>query len=603
MTWTPTTELFTQLSNTRTFKPENLAGYFFGSDLANCNSLLIQGSRVEERARDCRAWLADYFGLPMDFNSKVSFCPRIQNVILDLNWYHGLDEWVEGLYFRLHFPIAWTQWELRMSECVMNAGTEENGKYPCGYMGAEEVATENLAPSFIQAIGGCHTWGDMQSPIKYGLMSNCKLTLTKLADLRFALGYNFIRKEDGHFGVLLHVAAPTGNKPYAKYLFEPIVGNGKHWELGAGITSSWIFWRSKEKDEHHMGLWLDANITHLFEKCQCRSFDFCCRPNSRYMLLEQMEANPVDGEQIKGGPDAGDLTVANYRYAKNLIPAINWSTFNVDVKIDVQADIALKFSYTRENWAFDLGYNLWARTGEKFCQSCCDDCCDTNGCCVTSCEPCTLYAIKGDSSIYGFATEGGTAKPLSATQNNADIHMGKNFPANKADLSVDPFLNPVVDNPQKAFDENDVALADCVMSYTINTSIQPILVNKCDLALCKGPSAITHKIFGHCNYVWKDRDDEWIPFLGVGGEVEFAQGTGNCCCCDSNCGSCCDTSCNSCPTVTYCCDPCCNTSCGPCGTSCCDTSCCNDCCNDCCDTKRAGISQWGIWIKGGVAFD
>jgi len=613
MVWIHATALYAALEYTRTFKPKQLANYFFGSDLVDGNSLLIQGSRVEERARCCNAWLADYFGLPMDFNSKVSFCPRIHNVILDLNWYQGLDNWTEGLYFRLHFPVACTQWELRMSECIMNAGTEENGKYPCGYMGAEEVLLENLAPNFIQAISGCHTWGDMKCPIKYGIMSNCKLTLTKLADLRFTLGYNFVRKEDGHLGILLQFAAPTGNKPDPKYLFSPIVGNGKHWEFGGGITASWIFWRDEEKEDHHIGIWMDANITHLFERCQCRSFDLCCKPNSRYMLLEQVQTNTL----IQGGPDAQDLTLANYQYAQNLIPAINWSTFNVDVKIDVQADLALKFAWTRENWSFDLGYNLWARTGEKFCQRCCDDCCYTNNCCnVTCCDTCTsaIYAIKGDSYLYGFATEGGTAKPLSATQSCADIHTGKNFAAARADTSVNAFLNPAIDNPQKAFDENNVALADCTMTYTVNTSIQPILINKCDLALCKGPSAITHKLFLHANYAWKDKEDkdDWIPFLGLGGEVEWAQGMSNCCCCcDSNCGSgcnscntnCCSSSCcDPCCNVTYACDPCCNTSCcAPCGTSC--NSCCTDCCNDCCDKKRAGVSQWGVWIKGGVAFD
>ena len=572
---------------TRTFKEEDLAGYFFGRDLVGCNSLMIQGSEVENRC--CNAWLADYFGLPRDFNSKVSFCPRIQNAIVDLNWYQGLDEWTEGLFFRMHAPIVWTKWELRMCECVVNAGTDELGFFPEGYMSADKIEKSALACSFTQAIGGCHTWGDMKCPIKYGLMSNCCQTKTRLADLRFALGYNFVRKEDGHFGVLLHLAAPTGNKPCATYLFEPIAGNGKHWELGGGITSSWIFWRSEENEDRYAGFWMDANITHLFKKCQCRSFDFCCRPNSRYMLLEQMEANPEDGEQIKGGPDAGNLTIANYRYAKALIPAINWSTFNVDVKIDVQADIALKLGWVRENWSFDLGYNLWARTGERFCDDCCDDCCDTSCCTTSCCGPCGLYAIKGDSFVYGYQDLQGNAtvaKPLSATQNCADIHAGKNG-------TTTPDLNLLVDNAVRAFDENDTRLMPYLTSglptTTVRTSIQPNLVSKCDLALCKGPSAITHKLFANFSYAWKDREDEWVPFLGIGGEVEWAQGMDNCCC-DSNC---CDTSCCS-PCGTSCCPTTC------CDTSCCSTSCCN---NDCCDTKRAGISQWGVWIKGGLAFD
>ncbi|GAH20592.1 unnamed protein product, partial [marine sediment metagenome] len=85
-------------------------------------------------------------------------------------------------------------------------------------------------------------------------------------------GWNFRLEEDSHFGVFIHAAAPTGNRPNSCYLFEPIVGNGKHWELGGGITGSWIFWRSEEYDDRHMGVWLDATLTHLFKDCQCRSF-------------------------------------------------------------------------------------------------------------------------------------------------------------------------------------------------------------------------------------------------------------------------------------------------------------------------------------------
>jgi len=563
---------------TRTFREERLAQFFFGNDLVDCcNTLLIQGSAVENR--NSKAWLADYFGLSRDFSSKVTFCPRIQNVMVDLNWYQGLDEWAEGLYFRIHAPITWTKWELRMCECITAEGTMD---FPAGYMAPDVVELADLAPNFTTAIAGCHTWGDMQSPLCYGIMSNCKQTKTRLSDIQFVFGWNFVRKEDGHFGLNMRFAAPTGNKPCAKYLFEPIVGNGKHWELGGGLTGSWIFWRSEEEEDRYMGMWMDANITHLFKKCMCRSFDFCCKPNSRYMLLEEMESN-AEGDRISDDED--EATYATHRYAGNLIPAINWATFDIDVKIDVQADVALKFAYVRDNWSFDLGYNLWARTGEKFCQDCCDDCCDDCCGCPTTCG---LYAIKGDSFIYGYRDDGDadSAKALSATQKDADIHTGKNAPA--SDTVEEASGNPEIDNREDAEVEADTDLVVFTNPQVrAGTSIQPNLVTRCDLNMGKSPKAITHKIFAHFSYAWKDREDEWVPFLGVGGEVEFGQSTDIC-----------DDCCNSC------CDPC-----GPCGTTyntgcnSCSNSCCNNGCGDNCCSKYAGISQWGVWIKGGVAFD
>jgi hypothetical protein len=38
-------------------------------------------------------WLADYFGLPCDYQSTVSFKPSISNVILDYSFYLGLYSW------------------------------------------------------------------------------------------------------------------------------------------------------------------------------------------------------------------------------------------------------------------------------------------------------------------------------------------------------------------------------------------------------------------------------------------------------------------------------------------------------------------------------
>lgn len=48
-------------------------------------------------------WLADYFGLPRDCQSTVSFKPSISNFILDYSFYLGLDSWA-------HTPeLAWLE--------------------------------------------------------------------------------------------------------------------------------------------------------------------------------------------------------------------------------------------------------------------------------------------------------------------------------------------------------------------------------------------------------------------------------------------------------------------------------------------------------------
>lgn len=566
---------YSALEYAQSSRPCQISQFLFGSDIkTDCcsNTLLIQGSQVENR--NSKAWLADYFGLSPLFESSVSFCPKIQNVILDLNWVLNLDKWAKGLYVKLDMPITWSQWDLGMCEVVKDNGSFPATGFDAGYMAAAAVNRNVLPDTFTQAMSGTTTFGDMTEPIKFGKMTQCKLSQVGIADLRGTLGYNFILKEDGHFGIYGILAAPTGNRPNAWYLFEPIVGNGKHWELGAGLSCSWIFHRcSSKSDDKYLGLYLDATVSHLFKSKQCRSFDFDCKPGSRYMLLEKMGANT---DNINATIDSTE-TAADYQYKRNLIPAINWSTFCVDVSIAAQADIALKLTHVKENWNFDIGYNFWARTGEKFC---CDCDCDCNNCCDTSCtcETDDKYAIKGSSYLYGWQNET-THYGLSATESTADIHFTELTTAQQA---IGPCVNPKIDNPQPA-NKDDNALTCSDTRNLVKTSIQPVLACKDLLNMCKTPSSITHKLFLSINHAWKDASERYLPFLGVGAEFEWAQGFNSCC--DDSCCGC--NSCNSCNSCT--------------------TNNCNSCnsCNDncCCPTKRGGVSQWGLWLKGGVQFD
>ena len=553
----------------QSFWPDQIARFLFGSDFVNCCNLFIQGSLVQNRHP--KAWLADYFGLPMDFDSKIKFCPKIQNAIIDINIYTGLDNLAKGLYAKFDFPIAWTKWELNPCEKICNRGTEP---FPAGYMSEEEIPREQLSSSFLQYMKCGKRFGDMKELLHYGRICRGALKKIRLAEIRGSLGYNFVLDRDYHFGFFVQLSAPTGNRRCSKYLFEPIVGNGKHWEIGGGISGSWIFHRSKENESKYVGVWLDATITHLCTTRQCRSFDFTCKPNSRYMLLEEMGTNK---NNIQGKVDQ-TLTEATYQYKKDLVPAINWSTFKVDVRMDIQADIAVKLGFVKDGWSFDLGYNFWAMTGEKFELDCC------------TCELFYDYAVKGDAHLYGKDPQT-TMYPISATQSLADIHSGKNYPAQPLTDNTEqndlPTENPRIDNPKQAF-VGTIALSS-ISTTTLKTSIQPVFLEKRDLNLGDSPTAMTHKIFAYIGYTPIDREKYWTPFIGLGGQVEFAK---------NRCKTCCDK----------CSNKCCPEVCKPCGCSLCcnnDETCCYTC-DDCCDlscNKKGGVSQWGIWLKCGLHFE
>ncbi len=521
---------------TRSFRPGAIAKNLFGCDLQNCCKINIVGAAVTSPAapNGTTDWLADFFYLPTTYTGSFSVKPVIQNALVDLNLYWGMDEWANGLYFRIHAPITWTKWDLHM--CM---GTETPGDGSTAVFGTSTApltsflnfSCNQTTPAVTATPATLYTY----TPLYYSRLCPCSRTKTRLSDIQADFGWNFLNDDDYHLGLFVRAVAPTGTRPHGVYLFEPMIGNGHAWELGGGLTSHAILWRSEEKQDKHFGLYVDANITHLFNAKQCRFFDLCGKPWSRYNLAYKVTA-ATEGEAT----------------AMTFAPVADLTAHEVKVSVGVQADVAAMFNYTNGNYGFDIGYNFWGRSCEKFnCDKCCNPCntscttaCSTtncNSCCNTSCCTCecpTFYS-ELDGKTWSLAGPNSTATHVPPqSYSNATIH---------------------------AFGASDGTTAASI-KYLSTTDVD------LNSARTKG---ISNKVFTHFAYNWYDKED-WIPYLGIGGEVEFGS---NKKCCDS-----CTTSCTT-----------------PCTTTC--TTSCNTCCtNKCCGCNNTAISQWGIWLKGGVSF-
>ena len=588
---------------TRSFKPGRIAYSFFGDDL-NCAcdgtyNILVTGSDVPGRSNT--DWLADYFGLQRDFESIVTIAPRIDNFILDFSLYAGLDGWVEGLYFRIHGPYVNTRWTMNASEVYYSPGFSG---YFQGYFSSVEVPGENLNRSFLDYTSGrvptinnnydlydekyCETYGPCSplgpitwSPLCCSKISNdCYDTLAYngFAELRFVLGYNFINDEDGdyHLGAGLYCAAPTGNKvgggdasdSKGHYLFQPIVGNGKHWELGAQITAHHIWWRS-EYENASFGFYLEANVTHLFAASQTRCFDLCSAGNnSRYMLAQKLSSNADTSTLLNLATDSRGLAFDN-AYA----PVANLTRRNVTSTIAAQGDIAFTLAYQVSGFQWDVGYNYWCRSGEKLRiqKNCCNAMMGT-------------WALKGDQRVYGFTHVNDTslAVALAATDSNATINFGSNINHNvdyEGDLPLAP-KNFYANNPIPAAGglhntDTDKIYTLPLGSEQIYTSSEPVLIQECDFNLA-GTSGFSNKLFTHFNWAWAEGEERtWTPYLGMGAELEFGSSKQVCC---QNCSE------PGCDVVM------CSSAIKNCVTS---PSC----------SPNYALSQWGIWLKVGSSYN
>lgn len=552
----------------RSFRSERMAVCLFGDKVDKCKDIDIQGSNVGDRKPN--ALLADYFYLPTDFESIVSICPKITNFLVDFNFYMGLDKCFKNWYFRAYAPLVRTSWDLELCESVCKSGENPHAE---GYFTPRVMPREQLLNSFCEYLAGASPMdfndviiGDDFTNLndddtaeiitmkfhglRFARMCKSSQKETRLADLRAELGYNFLNKEDYHVGFNFQTAAPTGNRPKAGFLFEPIVGNGKHWEFGGGITGHYILWRGDMPDTH-LGIYLDANLTHMFETRQRRTFDLVGKPLSRYMLAEKIGL-PIIGGLVAGSAASFKAPSAQFKY--EYTPVANLTTMDVDVRVGIQADIALWLNYTKQDWSLDLGYNFWGRSCEHIK---CPDNCVSDPCCVLTnlCTPGEgkKWALKGDSYVFGFNDEDrATVVPLSATQSLATVCTG---------LNVGDNTNPEVDNATPAFKDDGTPtpltnqrVVDATQSQT-NTSLDPVFLSCDDIDLCTTTRGISHKLWAHLNYSWEKECGDL--FLGVGAEAEFGKDEG----------------------------------------SVCDKDCTVDSCLDC------AVSQWGFWIKGGIAFE
>ena len=582
----------------QSFRPKRIAECLFGNDLINCNAIKIQGTEVTDRNE--KAWLADYFYLAPDYDASFSIKPEAQNVIVNLDLYVSLDNLLEGLYFRAHGPLTWSQWNLHFCEPCDIVTTNS---YRPGYFAYDTVPNSQLLDTFgeyargqtPENTSGFDSAGDAPGlfgigisfeRLRYAKMERYARERTGFADLRFELGYDALQAEDYHVGINVQVVAPTGSRRDAEFAFDPTIGNGNHWEVGAGLSAHYLFWQS-QTENCFAGFYLDASITHVNNAREQRTFDLCGRPNSRYMLAMKM-GRPVQylrADTTTSGTLA-TIVLPISQFQSVYTPVANVSTVEVNVRSRVQADIAAMFNYTSNNWGVDVGYNFWVRSCEKI--SIPDR--PTKDCCPNLCtSELNSWALKGDAAVFGYMTgpSGSTSLaqndpiPLSGTQCGATIHKGTNADADVTDCTgVDRLQNCGVDNQIFAYGQNDGEPSAAVRilahssgltadSDAIKTSSDPKFINCCDINF-QPTRGLSHKVFGNANYTWEL--EGWMPYVGIGASAEFASRSSDKCC----------------QTI----EPDCS---APCTDNCCDI-----CCEKC---LTCSFSQWMVWIKGGVQFN
>lgn len=328
----------------RSTKPENLARYFF----PNCKSELAvsDSGGIAIAPADLFAQNFNIFTLPVAGNpdgiyeSTIEIRPR--QTVIGVGFYARkafCQNWIEGRGFwaSINFPFQHVKNNANLCEQQINTGGGPN-------LAANDIVFSNM----IDALNSPQ-W-------LYGKITNCNLTKNGVADIELKLGYEWIERDPYHLESYIGVKVPTGNKPKAHHLFEPIVGNGGHVGIMFGNAGGLQIWQSCEDDRNLRMEWM-AHSQYLFKNRQHRSFDLLNRPWSRYLPLYENLAQAQEALALSVGP--------NPLLAVNLsTPGINLLTLQADVTPGFQSNMITSFIYNNCNWQAEAGYNLYLRRGE-----------------------------------------------------------------------------------------------------------------------------------------------------------------------------------------------------------------------------------------------
>ncbi len=329
----------------RSTKSRDLAKFFlpFGKDSLIFAELAAPGVGAPPAGNPYgRDVVAENFNIATasdSFKSQVSFRPRQTFVGAGFDWIQyigwGCEPCDKRWWFEVSFPVVNVKNDMRLTETILNQGTPFSVNAGNLNTSVAEAFTgvKGLAIGTGNAVTG--------SGWQFGKIDGSR-NRTGVADVELKLGYDWICCDDYHAYSYVGLVVPTGNKPKGEYVFEPIVGNNRHFGVMWGTAFGFEWWRSCDGDKA-LNWEFELNGRYLFRNTQTRSFDLYNKQWSRYQVVYRNFADAASQAAFEG---------------------INVFTQRVRVKPRFSMDLNSGFVFTACRFEGELGFNFWARQGE-----------------------------------------------------------------------------------------------------------------------------------------------------------------------------------------------------------------------------------------------
>lgn len=256
----------------------------------------------------------------------VSFHPDQEAWGARLDFFQDINTPCAKFFLTASAPIVSIErdMDIRVADEVLFVRGSESFSIKDFFNGAvESTTTKNAQEALKKAkIGGDHS-------------------KTGLADIDVALGHKCIYKKNRHLFLNIGVTIPTGTKVRGDYLWAPVVGNGRHVGLGAGVDAGIQIWKSKRAKAKIL---FAADYRYLFEATEERTIGVKGSDKmAHYYLAQKVGA------------------VAN----TPLFPAANVLTQDLRVKPGSQIDAMIDFSFMCSKFTVDFGYNMFWKDQES----------------------------------------------------------------------------------------------------------------------------------------------------------------------------------------------------------------------------------------------
>ncbi len=297
----------------KSFGSRSLAKYFLFNEQYD---LLIKGDNAINNNPNTRDVRAEWIGLPSNYIGSFSVHPHQKQF--------GI--WIEGK-MPLSFCFDHEFFEFLWVGLAVPYQIVENNIRPT------QTPPINPAPSFprdaLEALSN--------PALLFGKFGG-KKKVSGFAEIDFKLGYNLLNQDYFQIGLYSMLVVPLHKGVKQHFVFEPFIGNDRHFGYGNGVTFKLPLLCDAECQLFSFFAYFE-NI-YFFRHVERRCFDLISNPWSRYMLLNSKEG------------------------AVN-VPAINIFTRKVRARCYNMLDLLTGFDWEVGNVQVEVAYGLWARGREQ----------------------------------------------------------------------------------------------------------------------------------------------------------------------------------------------------------------------------------------------